>query len=363
MLFSMRRLHSRGSDCRGIAVDSDGATLGPDCVLVRRTPAGFRCLDPAAADVFQKAAFGFGTEPDWLFEQCRRIAEALAKGEVALAQIHGLRIPVGDLDDAALRKLAATARLLKAGFDPNQPRVPAGNPDGGQWTDAGGSDEDAGSADSDDEGWPAETSDDVFDEDESFGTEDYEPDGGSEGSSDRSPPPDSGGDDPPRIPSEQPRTTRVRNRIARRSAEWLARAIALGLAEQAESFWRIVETTAWLAGNLPAILSYRDDPKTLDELRDAAARPRLGYERHHIVERQYGSVDPISNWSRFGDRLDSRENLARIPYWKHVEISSWYSTFNDDFNGLTPRDYLRGKSWDEHYKVGLEAMRIFGVLK
>lgn len=24
---------------------------------------------------------------------------------------------------------------LKAGFDPNQPRVPAGNPDGGQWTD------------------------------------------------------------------------------------------------------------------------------------------------------------------------------------------------------------------------------------
>jgi hypothetical protein len=25
------------------------------------------------------------------------------------------------------------------GYDPNQPRVPAGNPDGGQWTDAGGS--------------------------------------------------------------------------------------------------------------------------------------------------------------------------------------------------------------------------------
>ncbi len=27
---------------------------------------------------------------------------------------------------------------LKAGFDPNQPRVPAGDPDGGQWTDGGG---------------------------------------------------------------------------------------------------------------------------------------------------------------------------------------------------------------------------------
>lgn len=28
--------------------------------------------------------------------------------------------------------------LRKANFDPNQPRVPAGNPDGGQWTDVGG---------------------------------------------------------------------------------------------------------------------------------------------------------------------------------------------------------------------------------
>jgi hypothetical protein len=34
-------------------------------------------------------------------------------------------------------KLAALDRAVKA-FDPNQPRVPAGNPDGGQWTDGGG---------------------------------------------------------------------------------------------------------------------------------------------------------------------------------------------------------------------------------
>jgi hypothetical protein len=29
-------------------------------------------------------------------------------------------------------------RVLKAGFRPDEPRVPAGNPDGGQWTDGGG---------------------------------------------------------------------------------------------------------------------------------------------------------------------------------------------------------------------------------
>lgn len=40
---------------------------------------------------------------------------------------------------AALRVRSALLRLrTKAGFDPNQPRVPAGNLEGGQWTDGGG---------------------------------------------------------------------------------------------------------------------------------------------------------------------------------------------------------------------------------
>jgi hypothetical protein len=35
-------------------------------------------------------------------------------------------------------KHAQLARAFKAGFNPNQPRVPAGNSDGGQWTGGGG---------------------------------------------------------------------------------------------------------------------------------------------------------------------------------------------------------------------------------
>lgn len=43
-------------------------------------------------------------------------------------------------ETAAMRFRVAFARLrTKAGFNPNQPRVPAGNPDGGQWTDTGAS--------------------------------------------------------------------------------------------------------------------------------------------------------------------------------------------------------------------------------
>jgi hypothetical protein len=36
--------------------------------------------------------------------------------------------------EAKLRHLASA---VETKYDPNQPRVPAGNPDGGQWTDAG----------------------------------------------------------------------------------------------------------------------------------------------------------------------------------------------------------------------------------
>jgi hypothetical protein len=88
MLLAMLRLHRRGPDNRGLAVDAEGAVLGPECLLVRRGPTGFQPLDPASAAELQKALLRPGCAADWLFEQCRRIAEALAKGEVvALAQI------------------------------------------------------------------------------------------------------------------------------------------------------------------------------------------------------------------------------------------------------------------------------------
>jgi hypothetical protein len=34
-------------------------------------------------------------------------------------------------------KLRQLARALETKYDPNQPRIPAGNPDGGQWTETG----------------------------------------------------------------------------------------------------------------------------------------------------------------------------------------------------------------------------------
>src|SRR5829696_2675640 len=107
-----------------------------------------------------------------------------------------------------------------------------------------------------------------------------------------------GGGDPPRIPDKRPEKTQQRNRFARRSAEWLKRAFPLNI-EQARSFLRLLETIGWLTGNLPGILSYQDPPKTLEELHNAVGRPRLGYQRHHIVEGHYESTDLSANSARF----------------------------------------------------------------
>jgi hypothetical protein len=95
----------------------------------------------------------------------------------------------------------------------------------------------------------------------------------------------------------------------------------------------------------------------------AVADPRFGYEIHHIIEAQTRSANPLRNSQRFADRIDLSENLVRIPHWKHVEISSWYSRRNDEYGGSSPRTYLRGKNWEEQYEIGLDILRDYGVLK
>ncbi|MBV9860435.1 MAG: hypothetical protein JO038_10085 [Alphaproteobacteria bacterium] len=81
MFDNMRRLHRRGPASRGLAVDIDGVIVGPDCVLIRRTEHGYRCITREEAAALQDFLLGGGWKADWLFEQCRRIAKALNNRE------------------------------------------------------------------------------------------------------------------------------------------------------------------------------------------------------------------------------------------------------------------------------------------
>ena len=58
MIRDMRRLHPCGAASRGICVDAEGATLGPDYALVRRKPSGYRVIDQGEAAALQKCVFG-----------------------------------------------------------------------------------------------------------------------------------------------------------------------------------------------------------------------------------------------------------------------------------------------------------------
>jgi hypothetical protein len=241
---------------------------------------------------------------------------------------------------AAARFLLSAARLellLKANFNPNQPRVPPGNSDGGQWSGSGGG------------GTPAS----------------HTP--GPRGSSFRSPSigghriTDRGthvqlGDDGPLIPKQQPQSIRQANRIGVGVAQWLLRT-----AVRASPIGRVadlISVAGWLYEHREDIQAYLQGPKTLDELRTEAQSPRSRYERHHVVEQTSARQDGYSE-----AMIHAPENLMLIPRYRHWEVTGWYQIPNKDFGRMTPRDYLRDTDWWFRESVGHDALRRFDMLR
>jgi hypothetical protein len=225
----------------------------------------------------------------------------------------------------------------KANFSASQPRVPAGNSDGGQWTSDG---QDAGArADNGPKTTDSRIISDVSDA----------PRPGAQYAEAKIP--GIGHNNaPPDVPERRPSDVRERNRIAREVARYSG-PIAL-----------IYRFREWLRELGPSIDSYWDPPKSLEELQAAAFDlPKPGYQRHHIVEQTPARKD--ASFSE--DWIEDRSNIVAVPTYKHEDITAWFSKINYDprFGGLSPREYLRNKDWSERLEVGLEALRKFGVLK
>jgi len=140
------------------------------------------------------------------------------------------------LAELVLLKRQILAR--KAGFDPEQPRVPKGNSGGGQWSGDGAS---------------------------ASGTK-----------------PDSPA---PATPAERPSRRTERMGKIREIARWLSRIPAVGLAIQAYS--GLENNARWLQDYHDVIQTYRDPPRTLEELQNAVSDPKPGYDIHHIVEQTW----------------------------------------------------------------------------
>lgn len=173
----------------------------------------------------------------------------------------------------------------KAGFRPEQPRVPAGHPDGGEWVDEDGD------------------ADLIL----------------------------IGGDpeDISKFPEKPPPTTRERNVWAIRVAKYLLETnVQFQTARVANWIWDHARDR---------IIAYQDEPKYLDQLRRAVAEPKPGHDIHHIVEQTPARRDGFA-----GERIEDWRNLVRIPTYRHWQITGWYGKPNRDFGGQSPWDYLRG---------------------
>ena len=114
----------------------------------------------------------------------------------------------------------------------------------------------------------------------------------------------------------------------------------------------------WLNDYHDVVQAARDEPKALDELRDGVGLKRPGYDDHHIVEQTWAE--------RFGfsrSEIDDPSNVVSIPRLKHYRITGWYASPNEDYEGLSPREYLRDKNWEVRRQVGLDALIKFEALK
>jgi hypothetical protein len=164
----------------------------------------------------------------------------------------------------------------------------------------------------------------------------------------------------PKVPKQRPPTAQLRNRIVKEVAKWLVKAALreAALGPVAGTAVNVLDAASWLYEYYPYIRSYLDTPKSLDELQQAVSDPQKGYDIHHIVEQTPAAQDGFPRW-----RIDAPDNLVSIPTLKHWEISGWYQTRNKDFGGLSPREYLQGRTWEERVSIGRDALMGSGVLK
>ncbi|MBL8690017.1 MAG: hypothetical protein JNL04_12995 [Rhodospirillaceae bacterium] len=165
----------------------------------------------------------------------------------------------------------------------------------------------------------------------------------------------------PRLPDARPETEWDR-------AKWVINKIRrVAPAARVAGLWGwALDLTGLL---LPSVVSYFDEPKSLEELwvdpedvsfgsPDALAdryKAGDGYQLHHIVEQKSKSDD--------SEDIHSTRNVIRIPTARHIIISAHYSSKPPDLNGLTIRQWLRTQSYERRREYGLWALQWYGVMK
>jgi A nuclease family of the HNH/ENDO VII superfamily with conserved AHH len=146
MNFEVRRsyrLVNRGE--AGLACDHEGVALGAvDLARLGLGGKGLgRCEVLSLGELGDVLKSAYGPQPDQAVQRIhrglRRAADWIDTGDVGRAGIETVNLGLPNLTPAAMIKLAEIADLAKRGDAwRNEPRVPAGQAGGGQWTTDGG---------------------------------------------------------------------------------------------------------------------------------------------------------------------------------------------------------------------------------
>jgi hypothetical protein len=183
------------------------------------------------------------------------------------------------------------------------------------------------------------------------------PEAGSRGDAAPEPPLDES--EPFELPAERPTGKGAVARWGRRVADEIHDAIERGDADRLAEIADALSRADWIKDQLDNIVAAQDPPRSLDDLIDAAQDkgPRPGYDDHHIIEQGPQNSDLPE------EVVEARNNIVRIPRYKHWQINEYYQARREDLGWQTPREYLKGKSTEERYQFGLRVLRDVGVLK
>ena len=341
---------------QGVSCNAQGPALGPIQLLVR-TPSGFEPRPVDELNAILGWTFARPFDSSGLSSGLQTIARALNDGNLARAMIATQQLRLPFLDESQARRAQAAMTMLKASADdPKRPGWPAGTPNslGGKFRPKNGElSADARSAAVDRlnrlvrRRWIRFTLRTLL-------------------------------------------NARRFMRLARIGFEAASNAVpgvdVVGDTAMAVDLPYQIADTALLIGEFVQLKTLTDaavqfannGPYTLDQLRkdpnnrsfssfDAFKKIDIikfygpappGYEYHHIVEQSAENDIPASE-------LNSTWNIVVIPKLIHEEINSEYAQSASDENGggVTIRDSLKGKPFEEQYEQGLETMRKIGILQ
>ncbi|MSP49593.1 MAG: hypothetical protein EXQ95_09740 [Alphaproteobacteria bacterium] len=246
---------------------------------------------------------------------------------------------------------------LERKFDPDQPRVSRGHPDGGQWTD------DPNSGDHQEN--PGE---ELLTEEEEQKVGRLAEDArrllADAGDPDALLVLAAGGDKPPKLPKSKSGAL-VFFAV---SLETLMRSLAFE-GRNSPVWHDLVDWVVAVNRVLPQFESFLDPPKEWEEL--VADPVYREFDSHDAFEEVYGSAGSFYDWHHLVEQklgfseqeVNNTENIVRAPRGRHWLITSFMTRGRFELGGRSWRQWLRGKSIEEHRRVGLEVLREAGVLK